>query len=271
MWKLPQDHPRFLIDVPGVIPGRPGRANQTRICDAAGGGGHPRPSGAYALRTDSLCDCQGVIPERVGRACPAPSHGGGPWGDPRPSGGRTCPFGGFEYVTKGDPGGLGAYVVRCAVVMAHFGRSPRTRGVPCSDDVYSGAGEWNWTAGAWVWRPSPSLRGLPFHSFSTPETAWIRPCGGGGVPSGVHVAVLVGWSIPVSAGPATTARTKRYLKPVHPRMSGAGDSGLVLSDAEPVAFPGVEGVVGFPGGIGWGADWCWGPVGSRGCYPGVCS
>ena len=52
MWKLPQDHPRFLIDVPGVIPGRPGRANQTRICDAAGGG--PPAERAY-LFVQTLC------------------------------------------------------------------------------------------------------------------------------------------------------------------------------------------------------------------------
>ena len=35
-------------------------------------------------------------------------------------------------------------------------------------------------------------------------------------------------------------------------LAGRGDSGLVLSSAEPVAFLGVEGVVGFLGGIGWG-------------------
>ena len=54
------------------------------------------------------------------------------------------------------------------------------------------------------------------------------------------------------AGSAFLARAVDNGRRVHLRVGGAGDSGLVLSSAEPVAFLGVEGVVGFLGGIGWG-------------------
>ena len=59
-------------------------------------------------------------------------------------------------------------------------------------------------------------------------------------------------SVPKGYVGSTEHRLCESVRRAYPRVGGAGDSGLVLSGAEPVAFPGVEGVVGFPGGIGWG-------------------
>ena len=76
------------------------------------------------------------------------------------------------------------------------------------------------------------------------------------VPAVSDLSFVNGWQPGSVPFPGYVGRSEDWLcesvRRAYPRVGGAGDSGLVLSGAEPVAFPGVEGVVGFPGGIGWG-------------------
>ena len=92
----------------------------------------------------------------------------------------------------------------------------------------------------------PASPGCRRHRWTPPNTS--RPWWGSRSFHGAADRVLL------SSGYVRRSehRLCESVRRAYPRVCRVGDSGLVLSGAEPVAFPGVEGVVGFPGGIGWG-------------------